>query len=191
MSKVAGGGLPAEPRAQDQAPSGRLPSSGVGWHGGTPYTSWGGRYIARVIHAGPGPAVKHGCVAIAGIHPGDAACSVMNSRCPITPEPRTGCVGVCPAAHCLLEAATSPGGIASSSGSSRRFIPPPRPRSLPSILRHHILCPCLPIPGWARASHICLTLGCPDTGHSCKNPPTPSTSPPHRNNPTAIPPGVG
>lgn len=112
---------------------------------GTPYASWGRQSAACVVHAGLAPAVKHGCVAVAGTRPGDAACSVMNSRCPVTPESCTRCDGVCAAALRLPSAWAAPPAPRQQSA----FHPITQPLCLPSILGQHILCPCLPNPGWA------------------------------------------
>lgn len=76
--EAAGGGLPTEPEAQDQAPSDHLPPSGVGWNGEPPTPPRSRRYTTCVVQAGLALAVKHGPVAAAGTHPGDAACLVMN-----------------------------------------------------------------------------------------------------------------
>lgn len=186
---MAGGGLPAE-------------GSGSGPFWPSPIL-WGGMAWGNPLHL-PGWAIHHLCgpcrtwpsckarMRCHCWHP-PRRCCVLDNEFKVPRNPGATyqvCWGL---SHCALltRGSHQPRRHCQRLGQQPAFHPTPRPHSLPSILRHHILFPCLPNPGWARASHICLTLGCPDTRHSCKNPPTPSTSPPHRNNPTAIPPGVG
>lgn len=121
---------------------------GMAW--GIPYTSWGGRDTACVVREGLAPAVKHGCVATAGTHPGDAACSVMNSRCPVTPEPRTGVSG-----SALWHAAPWAAPV---------FGLPPC--LFPAFCGTAAFFPCLPN---ACASLVCPTQGCHYARHSCKS----------------------